>query len=312
MVSEWSGELSFGGHILRISCITLQMSRVVYIFLAASLIFNAVQFLYSTFPGLYFEGINMRTNIAGDAQDVHSVSSRKLTAETEAKFVIPKGSRKVFIDLGANDGDSTAFFLNNKEGGNNIATQGGSQDSILRGMGSTGDWEIIVVEANLNFTSQLEALKTRTMEANQAKNFTILGGTAVSKTTGTVSFILDNGVSGSAGATTMPESTSAVGPHYTIPAIGIIDLFHKLKIHHTDFVVLKMDIEGYEFELVRHMLLHGLHARIDILAVEYHDINYWVFGKTDEIREKYQSLHKCLDWMMEDVHSMKTLHWGRR
>ena len=49
-------------------------------------------------------------------------------------------------------------------------------------------------------------------------------------------------------------------------------------------------IEGAEFDLLRRMIVHDLHSRIDVLAVEYHDANYWVFGKDTATREKYQDL----------------------
>ena len=109
----------------------------------------------------------------------------------------------------------------------------------------------------------------------------------------------------------MPESTSATGPQFEIPAIGIVDLFHMLAIHRSDFVVLKMDVEGFEFDLLRHMVTHGLQTRVDILAVEYHDQNYHVFGKNEEIKRKYQSQHQCLDWILSDLPDMRTFDCGR-
>ena len=236
--------------------------------------------------------------------------NRKLT---EADITIPRGARRVFIDLGANDGGSTSFFINpitsdTQDGG--TATQGGDHKSFLKGLGSSRDWEVVVMEANINFTNSLVQLQKKAMSNHMVKNFTVHAGTAIAKTSGFVSFILDNAKAGAEGATTMAESTSAVGPHYKIPAIGIVDLFHGMRIHHGDFVVLKIDVEGFEFELLRHIITHGLHSRIDVLAVEFHDVNYWVFGKNEAISAKYQALHKCLDWMVEDIHSMKVVKWG--
>lgn len=280
------------------------VNSVVYVILVVSIVCNFVQILW---PGLTLEnGVANNVRRALNQAEFHK-------QELIGGMVVPPGARKIFIDLGANDGSSTSYFLDPVDGINsgNIAIQGGDKDSFLRGLGASKDWEVVVFEANTNFTRQLHAQQAKYMNSHSVKNFTVYGGTAISKASGSITFIIDNPFSGSAGATTMPESTSAVGPHYTIPAVGIVDLFHNLKIHHSDFVIVKMDIEGYEFELVRHILTHGVHTRIDVLAVEYHDENYWVFGKTDEIRIKYQAYHKCLDWMMEDIHAMKLVKWGR-
>ena len=278
--------------------------NVIMVFFFCSLCCNIGQWYHT--QNLVQEHVNESVNRGLRWSQGHT--SRILSNEIN----IPAGSRKIFIDLGANDGASTSYFINplNAKTAGGLATQGGDHGSFLKGMGASGDWEVVIFEANLNYTVRLEALQQTAMAGNMVKNFTVFGGTAISKNSGTVSFILDNAKAGAEGATTVPESTSAVGPHVEIPSVGIVDLFHRLKIHQTDYVILKMDVEGYEFELLRHVITHGLHSRIDILAVEYHDINYWVFGKDDATRIKYQALHKCLDWMMEEIHSMKVVKWG--
>lgn len=289
-------------HIVKLLLCDMELTvaaRCFYCLFALSVVCNIGQFLVSNYSG---------------SRDGPAVR-RALADEGATKKVdhvhIPPGARKVFIDLGANDGSSTAYFLEKNTAAGNIATQGGEQDSFLYGLGASRDWEVIAVEANVNHSRPLNALRDRALRNNMVRNFTVLAGTAISKFSGQVNFIIDNPVSGSAGATLMKESTSAVGPQFSIPAIGIGELFHTFGIQHSDFVILKMDIEGYEFELLRYVLTHGVHSRIDVLAVEFHDVNYWVFGKSDEIRLKYQALHKCIDWMAEDIRGMKMLKWGR-
>lgn len=272
----------------------------VYIVLAVSILCNIGQVFWPFF--------------VVERSVVHNV--RRTTYHQQeyiAGLQVTPGARKIFIDLGANDGRSTSYFLDTPvtgANGGNIATQGGEEDSFLRGLGSSRDWEVVVVEANINFTTHLRALQARAVTSSSVKDFRVYCGTAIAKTSGTITFIIDNPRKGSTGATTMSESLSAVGPNFTIPAIGIADLFYSLKVHQNDFVVVKMDIEGYEFELMRHMLTHGIHRRIDVLAVEYHDTNNWVFGRKPELRQKYQTYHKCIDWMLEGVNSMKVVKWG--
>ncbi|RYY86957.1 hypothetical protein EON63_04830 [archaeon] len=72
--------------------------------------------------------------------------------------------------------------------------------------------------------------------------------------------------------TTMNESLYATYPYthtYTIPCIDIHTLFTIHDIHTHDFVIIKMDIEGGEYELVPHIVKQKLWMRIDKLAVEW-------------------------------------------
>ena len=283
------------------------LSNVFYVALVLSVVCNVCQFLYS--GSQYQDIISRRTLTSVVPARGEEVYNTK--AQTINGIDIPAGTRKIFIDLGANDGKSTSFFLNAENAGG-VAVQGGDKGSIMEGMGATGDWEVVAFEANSKHTSKLEAMKKNVMDKNLARSITIYNGTAIAKTTGPITFILDKPVGGGAGATTMSESASAVGAHFTIPGVGIIDLFHTMKIHHDDFVVLKMDIEGAEFEVLRHMITHGLHTRVDVLAVEYHDTNKHVFGKSKGLEAKYKSYHQCIDWMVEDMKTIKVVHWGRR
>jgi FkbM family methyltransferase len=278
----------------------------IYGVLLLSIICNLVQVVWPV--SVLFERTSGVSHVRRALVDDEGVTNM----EHIAGIPLTPGARKIFIDLGANDGSSTTFFLDKSTNGNlGIAVQGGDDNSFLKGLGSSKDWEVVVFEANSQHTARLEQLRKSSIESNSVKNFTLYGGTAISKESGTVTFIWDGQNSGSAGATTVPESKSAVGPHFTIPSVGIIDLFHTLKIHHSDFVIVKMDIEGYEFELMRHIISHGIHTRIDVIAVEYHDTNPWVLGGVDATKKKYETQHKCLDWMMEDLHNMKVLGWGR-
>lgn len=225
---------------------------------------------------------------------------------------VPAGTRKIFIDLGANDGSSTSYFLERSFAGDNVETQGGDSNSFLHGLGSTGDWDIVIFEANTNYTKELNQIRDNALSKGWAHNITIFGGTAIATHSGNITFILDTPVSGLAGSTTMAESASATGPHYTIPSVSILDLFSDMRIRVDDYVIVKMDIEGAEFDLLRHMIVHGMHRRIDVLAVEYHENNRMVLGRDRGVREKYQSIHRCLDWVMEEIKTIHMVHWSRR
>ena len=89
-------------------------------------------------------------------------------------------------------------------------------------------------------------------------------------------------------------------------ALDIVTLFRKvLKVRLEDKVVLKIDIEGFEFELLRRMAFHGLLQFVDDLAIEWHDTNSRVFGKLPE----YKVFHSCLNWVMKEEPTLNLIPW---
>jgi FkbM family methyltransferase len=278
------------------------------------------------------------------------------TQRTQTLLNIRTSRRRIFIDIGANDGGSTSFFLDpdNKlilsTDISDISSQGGRKDSFIRGLGAKGDWEVVVVEPNFYYTPLLLELREKALKSNLARVFTVHNGTAVSSRGGNITFIYDNNVThADAGATTMAESYSAVGPHFTLPAVTLYELFRLHKIRKSDFVVLKVDVEGAEYDLLKSAVLDRLQGRVDLLAVEWHENNTWVFGRdrytqityitchnrilynriltslpllpsspydcmtcrlNREVSSKYQRRHECLEWMLEDAGTgMQWLSW---
>ena len=145
------------------------------------------------------------------------------------------------------------------------------------------------------------------MDLKRVVGFHLYNGTAVGSYTGTIDFILDKG-EGEGGSTTMRDSHSAGRVNRTIPIISVVDLFTVHKICKEDFVVMKVDIEGAEFDVLKHMLSHELIPRIDILAVEYHDTNPWVLGGVT----KYAQQHQCIDWILPSFNNLLITDWARR
>ena len=230
--------------------------------------------------------------------------------DTTSRSAATPPQRRIFIDLGANNGSSISYFIDpiSSHIHGDVSFQGGRDNSSLKGMGSKGGWEIIAVEANDKHTRTLEALRKTLSGSHLVSEFTIYGGVAISTTSGNTSLILDYNNFAGAGATIVPDTATAKGSKIQIPSLGIGELFQTAKILPTDFVVLKVDIEGYEFELLRYMFMHGLHKLIDVLAVEYHDVpGYW---KTKGYEQKYKRHHNCLNWIMEEIGNMQIENWG--
>lgn len=186
------------------------------------------------------------------------------------------GFRKVYIDLGANNGDSvTSFVTGPKDTGD--AYGGGVQNQIsLRTMGEKvmgfeNDWEVYVFEANPSHTPGLEAQRAFMLKNHSVKAYHLFANTAISVRDGNISFILDNpGPVGDAGSTTMSESTSAVGSSITVNCTDIVTLFRTIgRFREEDYVAVKMDVEGAEYQLVRRMVNKNLMKLVDKISVEW-------------------------------------------
>ncbi len=186
-------------------------------------------------------------------------------------------SRNIYIDLGANNGDSiTAFvdkvFTGSLANDGSSAVQGGWKTLLSRPDGTAIDpksWNIIAFEANIGFTNKLQAIERNLTDGKYVSSIKIYNGTAISTSDGTIDFVWDSKYGAFSGATTMKESFSAVGRTITVPKVDIVTLFRKEHITVDDFVVVKVDIEGAEYDLVRRIITSGIYRYIDKLAVEW-------------------------------------------
>lgn len=184
--------------------------------------------------------------------------------------------RNIFIDLGTNDGESILAFVKGLSVGG-LATDGSSTlqggwaaliNSTSHNMNSSS-WDVVAFEANDKYSPKIREISTNLLNQNKVHSFRLYGGTAISTYDGQVEFIYD-GKWASAGSTTMGESRSAIGKKIVVPTIDINTLFHQLEhIRPSDFVVLKIDIEGAEYDLVRRIITSGLWRLIDRMAVEW-------------------------------------------
>ena len=127
------------------------------------------------------------------------------------------------------------------------------------------------------------------------KSYHLYGSTAIvdyPSKNATVEFILDNNKTGAEGSTTMRESKSAVGKRITINATDIVTFFRTtLQARIEDYIVVKLDIEGAEYGLLRRMIDQCLFPYIDRIGVEWHHKNIWVFADKADIRMKYTQQH---------------------
>lgn len=187
-------------------------------------------------------------------------------------------SRNFYIDLGANDGSSIVAFTNQVHSGTVVSGDGSTElEGGWKGLVARPDnvsaplssWHIIAFEAGEGHTPALHDIQKNLTDTKSVASIKIYNATAISTRDGTIEFIWDLHHKADAGSTTMRESASANGQVVVVPCMDIVTLFRKEHITIDDFVVMKVDIEGAEFDLVRKIITSGLYRYIDKLAVEW-------------------------------------------
>jgi len=194
-----------------------------------------------------------------------------------------KGSnRKIYMDFGANNGESIISVMKSHTRGqtvenpsNNRASDGSgdakdfmkSNSSVLT---SYDNWEIYAFEPNNNYENTLEKVKKQLLNLNNTKACHIFCSTAIGVYNGVGDFILDSpSGAGDAGSTLKSESRSAVGKKISVEVIDVVTFFETERIAEEDYVVVKVDIEGMEYELIRRMILYNVLRLVDKIAVEW-------------------------------------------
>lgn len=176
-----------------------------------------------------------------------------------------KYKKCVFIDLGAADGNSFNVFLNNGYG-------------PVKNCPNSA-WEAILVEANPRFNWPL-----RQTAAKYPGKVTAMSATAAYMCEGKTSFYLDTlnhdkNYWGSSMSHNHPDTVKSGRRKVTVPTVNL----NKLLAEHTipgDYVLVKMDIEGSEFDVVP-CLARSMFARlVDKLYMEEHNPSWGLAGTT--------------------------------
>jgi FkbM family methyltransferase len=178
-----------------------------------------------------------------------------------------KDSRYVFIDLGANKGDSIRNFL----GYTSNALGGKLSKLISIDQVRSKKWLIYAFEANPYFDTNLQDLKEEV--ENEGHHVFLYKQTAAWIYDGKIDFYLDtvnrmNDFWGSSLNVKHPDVEKS-GKHKI--NISCVDVARIIKQYNeNDFMVVKMDIEGAEYELLIDFLKKDVYNLIDYITVEYH------------------------------------------
>lgn len=172
----------------------------------------------------------------------------------------------IFIDLGAANGNTLQEWMMNKFG-------------PVQGCPNGGDWEAFLVEANPRFTPQLQALDTADARVHS------LPATAAYDCEATTSFYLDTqshaqNYWGSSMSASHPDAQASGHQKVTVPTVNLNRLIYENTIV-GDYVLVKMDIEGAEWDVVPCLARSVATERLHRLLVEVHDRS-WQLGVTTQ------------------------------
>jgi FkbM family methyltransferase len=179
--------------------------------------------------------------------------------------------RCVFIDLGAADGNSFNYFLKNGYG--NVLNCPSVQ------------WSAVLVEANPRFDSPLAAVGKQHQNA-----LTVMSSTAAYMCEAKTSFFLDTvntekNFWGSSMSQNHPDVKRSGGQQkVTVPTVNLNKILFEETIP-GDWVMVKMDIEGAEFDVLPCLSKAPSATLVDRLYLEQHDPSWGNTGTTLEQME---------------------------
>jgi len=182
--------------------------------------------------------------------------------------------KNVFFDLGANRGDSALQFAGLEQHSNLGGTLSEQLTTITKRV--HGPWEIHMYEAHPKFDEQLLETKAKIEAIRDTATY---GGpyhvycnnrTAIGNVDGEIEFFLDVNSAVTWGSSLIKSHPDVKGGQVPIK-VPIHDLAREIMSYRiSDYVVVKMDIEGIEHDLIFDLLVRGAFPFIDELYVEFH------------------------------------------
>jgi FkbM family methyltransferase len=194
------------------------------------------------------------------------MEENKITVLKETSQNKISKKRHIFLDLGTNNGDSVKFFVDKAE-------KSSDGYKVLQGYGALDNkkWEIYAIEANPYFNKILTDVKVYC--ENLGHKFNLLTETAAWTKNEKLVFYLDTvnvnvNFWGSSLIKNHPDVVSSGYKNVTVNGIDISEILKKY--NSDDEIVMKIDIEGAEYDLLLHLIKEGSLHLVDLIAVEYH------------------------------------------
>lgn len=232
----------------------------------------------------------------GTASPPVSASEKVDSGSQETKYL---RCRNTFFDLGANSGDTLKRLFSKKA---DRSRKYRSIGAVLRKTHLTiGSMCVLSFEGNPRFSRQLQLFQRR--HAHDCLLLEVFSETAVYFRNENVTFYLDSlNARTQAGSSLVSEKvTSTEKNAVSIQGIDFGELLEKISSitheHWNGVVIVKMDLEGFEYSLLRNLIARGLLCKnVDYLLVEFHDI-------TTKFRENVgvpSQVDKMFKWLADE------------
>jgi FkbM family methyltransferase len=211
---------------------------------------------------------------------------------------------QVYIDIGSNNGMSVLRFLN-------FPDTSGPYDASTPYHGQ-GQWHIVMLEANPLHAQRLQGMAQYLRAFGHTVQ--LLAPSALStQHGGNITFFLDTPDAATYAASTVAGANSHSGHEVVVPTVDIAYLCNSFVLGglmEHDYVVVKMDVEGSEYDILLQAIEAGIPALWDELYVEFHEDNNWVLRGTSleqEAREK----RGVIERQMTEQFGLKVGTWDR-
>ena len=186
--------------------------------------------------------------------------------------------RSLFFDVGTNDGGSLVSFLLKR----GLMREDGAVPLVHMesGLRDRPKWHVVAVEANPRWAPILRAKCASYVAAGITASCEVVSA-ALTTFDGNATLHFDT-PGGSLGASILAESNSvrSKGLSAQVPAMDVLTLFKQLPPRRQDNCVVKVDIEGAEYDVLQRAIANGLVALWDELYVEWHAKSGFVLGGT--------------------------------
>jgi len=204
-----------------------------------------------------------------------------------------KAHRKFYVDIGANNGDSITSFLGypKPNGFGNMEPEGAG-----------GGWTVWAFEMNPRHVPSLQEMQKRMLELGAAAGIELYAPAALSVAEGSVEFRHDRLGDLEGAMSIVKDALSADnGPPEVVPAMDLVQMFRAAGVSEADRVIIKLDVEGAEYEIIRHWARTGLLLLIDDLHVEFHASNPQIFGREGPAHDIAARKESAIRWLLEDM-----------
>lgn len=149
----------------------------------------------------------------------------------------------------------------------------------------------------------LKKMQKSMLELGAAVAIELYAPTAMSVSgAGTVSFRHDR-MGDLEGALSLVEGalSADAGPAVSVPTKDLVEMFRVAGITAADHVVVKLDVEGAEYELIRHWARTGLLLLIDDLHVEFHAGNRQIFPAEGAAHDAAVKKEAAIHWLFDEM-----------